>query len=204
MKKPRSTPPPRRAAPADPLAGKTVQLKITLRSSAPSIWRRVVVPGDIGLPALHDVFQAVMGWEDSHLHLFAKGRTIYREPDFERGFDGEEALDEADFSLAALGSRAGATFVYEYDFGDCWLHDVKVEKVEPVAQRPARAVCLEGVCAVPPDDTGGVWGYATKVAALADPQHPDYEEMRAWFGADFDPTRFELAKVNRLLGKIRV
>ena len=186
------------------MAGKTVRLKITLRGSAPSIWRRVIVPGDIGLQVLHDVIQAVMGWDNAHLHLFAKGRTIYREPDIERGFGREEALDTADFSLSALGSRAGATFVYEYDFGDCWQHDVKVEKVEPVAQRAAHAVCLAGMNAAPPDDSGGIWGYSAKVAALADPRHPEHEDVRAWFGDGFDAARFELEEVNRLLGKVRV
>ena len=46
------------------------ELKITLRGSKPAIWRCVQVPGSINLNRLHDVFQVVMGWTDSHLHQF--------------------------------------------------------------------------------------------------------------------------------------
>ena len=53
------------------------QLKVTLTGAKPPIWRRILVPSDIQLGKLHIVLQVVMGWENSHLHQFISGRTLY-------------------------------------------------------------------------------------------------------------------------------
>lgn len=203
MKK-RSIPADRTDGPVRSIANKIVQLKITLRHSQPAIWRRVAVPGDIGLDSLHYVIQGVMGWDNSHPHLFEKNGTGCSFEDLETGYDGEPVLSEADFALGHLASRTGAVFAYEYDFGDGWWHDLKAEKIEPAAERPAHAVCLAGANAAPPDDSGGVWGYYAKLPALADPKHPDHQYVREWFGDGFDPAVFKLDATNRLLRSLRV
>jgi hypothetical protein len=46
------------------------QLRILLEDVDPVIWRRVLVLGSVRLSKLHDMFQAAMGWTDSHLHAF--------------------------------------------------------------------------------------------------------------------------------------
>ncbi|MGH8864135.1 MAG: plasmid pRiA4b ORF-3 family protein, partial [Burkholderiales bacterium] len=80
----------------------------------------------IRLPALHRVFQAALGWTDSHLHEFIINGRRYAEPNP----DWNEELkqqDERRVVLAdALGSEA-RTFEYVYDFGDHWHHAVVVE-----------------------------------------------------------------------------
>jgi hypothetical protein len=48
------------------------QLKITLLDIKPPIWRRIQVPSTLLLCCLHDALQAVLGWTDSHLHMFEK------------------------------------------------------------------------------------------------------------------------------------
>ena len=50
------------------------QLKITFLGIDPTIWRRIQVPSTIPLCCLHDAFQAVFGWTDSHLHQFGACR----------------------------------------------------------------------------------------------------------------------------------
>ena len=47
-----------------------VQLRISLMDHTPTIWRRLLVPGEIKLSKLHTIFQVAMGWEDYHLHAF--------------------------------------------------------------------------------------------------------------------------------------
>ena len=74
------------------------ELKITLRGSKPAIWRRVQVPGNINLNRLHDVFQVVMGWTDSHLHQFVDAPIVYSVPSGD-DYPGEERLDERRFRL---------------------------------------------------------------------------------------------------------
>src|SRR5882724_669081 len=68
------------------------QLKITPLGITPPIWRRIQVPSSMTLARLHDVFQVVMGWTNSHMHQFEKGRTYWGVPQHD-GFD-DEVIDE--------------------------------------------------------------------------------------------------------------
>jgi hypothetical protein len=52
-------------------------IKLTLRQIRPAIWRRIEVPSTITLDDLHHVFQAAMGWTNSHLHAFDLGDVRY-------------------------------------------------------------------------------------------------------------------------------
>ena len=82
---------------------------------------------------------------------------------------------------------------------DGWEHDLLVEKVlepEPSATYP---VCLKGRRACPPEDVGGIWGYAEFLQILTDPDHPEYEERLEWIGGEFDPEEFDVEDVNAAL-----
>jgi len=57
-------------------AGQVYQLKVTLLEVVPRIWRRFQVTGDMKLSALHRTLQAVMGWENSHLHPFLEFQVV--------------------------------------------------------------------------------------------------------------------------------
>ena len=46
------------------------QFKIALKGLEPLIWRQIQVPETYSFWNLHVVIQDVMGWLDSHLHLF--------------------------------------------------------------------------------------------------------------------------------------
>lgn len=66
-------------------------LTIELRGSKPRIWRRLSLPGDLTLDVVHTLFQAAMGWTDSHLHRFQPGiGQSYHQPYFITEFDEEE------------------------------------------------------------------------------------------------------------------
>jgi Plasmid pRiA4b ORF-3-like protein len=131
------------------------ELDVRLRHIAPPIWRTIQVPGVITLEDLHFALQAAMGWTNSHLHQFRIGTATYGMTDVD---DAPETLeDERDFALSAL-ARAGDRFVYEYDFGDGWDHDVVVTKVTEVAKATVPR-CTAGARACPPEDCGGPPGY---------------------------------------------
>jgi hypothetical protein len=90
---------------------------------------------------------------------------------------------------------ASAPALYTYDFGDDWHHVVAHEGVsqpEPGVDYPR---CIGGARRCPPEDCGGVHGYAEFLAAIADPQHPDHGELLAWVGGRFDPDAFDPAAV---------
>ena len=71
------------------------QLRIQLEEVVPTVWRRLLVPGGVRLAKLHDMFQAAMGWTNSHLHSFTIGDQLYgmHVEDWP-----EEELDEKDFT----------------------------------------------------------------------------------------------------------
>jgi hypothetical protein len=169
-----------------------LQLKITLENIVPPIWRRVVVPEDITFKKLHDIIQRAFGWQDCHLHEFLVGKTRIGTRSGESFFDAEEEdiVPESQTTLAeALGGKK--KFRYWYDFGDDWLHEIVIEKHLPPDDAVSLALLLDGERACPPEDCGGPWGYAELLTTLADPAHPEHEDMREWAG-DFDPEGFKL------------
>ena len=179
------------------------QLKITLRHSRPPIWRRFLAPSDMNLAKLHHVIQEVMGWTDSHLHQFKVGNVYYgiTYPDDFGGMP--ETRDERKARLDMLVSRLKAKFIYEYDFGDSWEHDVVLEKILPPESGITHPVCIAGKRACPPEDCGGVWGYDGLLETIKDPNHPEHEDMLEWLGGDFDPEKFDVEAVNKALRRVR-
>jgi hypothetical protein len=170
-------------------------LRITLLDHQPEIWRRLLVPGSLRLDQLHLVFQAAMGWTNSHLHQFRIGHALYG-----MHFDDwpEEELHEIDFKLADV-ARAGERFRYDYDFGDGWEHEVMVERADTIRPVLKSAVCIEGANACPPEDCGGTGGYADLLEALANPAQREDEQYRRWAGEDFNHVAFDLAATNAAL-----
>ena len=175
------------------------QIKVTLDESKPPIWRRILVRSDITLGQLHNVIQAVMmGWADYHLHQFIVGETYYGvpDPDYE-GF--LEMHDESRVRLNQIVTGEGFKFRYEYDFGDSWEHILAVEKVLPPEPGQQVPMCIKGKRACPPEDVGGVWGYAEFLEAMRDPEHEDHEMYLEWIGGEFDPEEFDLEETNEIL-----
>lgn len=172
-------------------------IKIALVGSKPSIWRRFCVPGEITLDRLHDVIQIVMGWEEYHLHRFEiNGRRFTENP--EEDAEGEE---ESGFFLSELVQQRRTKFLYAYDFGDGWHHELVVESIDEVPEgHLACIICMDGKRACPPEDAGGIDGYAEYLAALKDPKHPEHKSYRDWSGP-FDPSEFDLDAVNLELAK---
>ncbi|HET7099762.1 MAG TPA: plasmid pRiA4b ORF-3 family protein [Terriglobia bacterium] len=178
------------------------QLKVTLDEIRPPIWRRFLVRSNVTLYRLHLFLQVVMGWTDSHLHLFTIDGLDYGEPDPDYKVFGHEVMDDRKTKLEQVVGREGMKFSYQYDFGDGWEHTVEVEKILP-PQTSARSACLEGARACPPEDCGGVGGYEELVEAMAKPRSKKYKELVEWLGEEFQPEAFDLEIVNLELADIR-
>jgi hypothetical protein len=177
------------------------QLKITLHEIRPPIFRQVQVPGRVRLCCLHDVFQVVMGWTNSHLHQFEKDGAYYAVPDDEA--HGIDIIDEDSVSLDNVLCAEGDSMLYLYDFGDSWRHDVILEKKLPADGAAMRPVCIAGERRCPPEEVGGVPGYDHFLDVIFNPAHEEYEQLVAWFGGRFQPEEFDLAAVNRRLSRMR-
>lgn len=176
------------------------QFKVTLKGINPPIWRRIQVTSDTGLSKLHYILQIVMGWTDSHLHQFVIGQTYYGIPDME---DFREVKNEIRYKISQVAPREKMKFLYEYDFGDGWEHEIIVEKILQAVPGVHYPLCLAGKRACPPEDCGGIYGYADLLEAIMDPANSEHRAMMDWIGGDFEPEAFDLDAINQILRNIR-
>ncbi len=176
------------------------QLKITLRNSQPPIWRRVLVPGKFSLYQLHEVIQIAMGWMGGHLHQFHIDGDYYGIPHPD---DWESVIDERHHALSKIAQEEKRRFVYEYDFGDSWEHEILVEKILPPEPGVKYPICIKGKRACPPEDVGGAWGYEEFLEAIHNPDHEEHDMYTEWLGEDFDPEEFDLEMTNRVLQNMK-
>jgi len=179
--------------------GRIYQMRIPLKGIRPPIWRRVQVPGTLSLAGFHNVIQTVFGWTDTHLHQFQIAGESYGQPD---NFD-EAVADEAAVTLAHAVGALTKRFLYVYDFGDDWEHEVVIERVIAGNSGSERPLCLGGKRHRPPEDCGGPPGYRVFLAAIGNPGHAEHEAMLEWVGGGFDAEAFDLAAVNRALALSR-
>jgi hypothetical protein len=188
-------------------AGAIYELKITLLESNPAIWRRVQVPGNITLIKLHHALQVLMGWQDYHLHQFAVNGALYGMHVDDWQDATPELLDERGVRLYRIAPVAGTRLVYEYDFGDGWQLEIIIEDIsfsqEATGEGAGHVVCLDGQCAGPPEDVGGIGGYEEFVKAIRNRRHPEHRSWLEWVGGSFDPEKFDPEAVNRALKRIR-
>ena len=183
---------------SDPIApGRVYQLKITLENIHPPIWRRIQVQGDITLPRMHAVLQIAMDWTNSHLHGFRVNGHFYSEPDSD--FNDLKVIDERQAHLSQIAPVLGSRFIYEYDFGDSWDHELVVEEILTPQKSVEYPRCLDGKRARPPEDVGGPGGYEEFLKAIRSRKHPEHDEWLQWVGGKFDPEAFDLLRVNQLL-----
>jgi hypothetical protein len=184
-----------------------LQIKINLQETSPSIWRRLFIRSDANLGMLHAIIQIAMGWTNSHLHHFFIDGKRYVDPelDQDRDFpDNEEPIDENAWTLLEV-LRPGVTpFDYEYDFGDSWRHLIDVERIEIDSTGfQGYALCIAGERACPPEDCGGVSGFADFLEIIGNPEHEEYASMMEWLGKKYDPAAFDIEKTNRYLKKLK-
>jgi hypothetical protein len=175
-------------------------LRASIAESRPRIWRELSVPGDYTLGDLHIVLQIAFKWGNAHLHSFTVNSTEYGIKEIEdMGFDDDHNIvDEDTVCLNHLGLRPEQKFEYLYDFGDSWLHEIRVSKIIPIGAEDrdlAWPHCLEGERAGPLEDSGGIWGYMEMLEVLQNPAHAEYQEIHEWMG-DVDPEYFNREEIN--------
>lgn len=181
-------------------AGSIARLKITLDDVEPVVMRRLEVPLALRLDRLHLVIQIAVGWTDTHLYEFRTGRLGWGIPDPDWG-DGP--LDARKATLLDVIEDTGVKrFKYLYDFGDGWEHTILIEGVNDVDPQATYPRLIEAVGQCPPEDIGGPPGYEELFAALADPGHDRYAELREWVGEDFDPHVVDVAHISQMLLKL--
>ncbi len=174
------------------------QFLIVLSGTEPLVWRRIQVPAKYSFWDLHVAIQDAMGWLDYHLHEFrlldadeeavvSIGIPDDDEPEDRPVLPGWEVPLSKFFERRAWHAPPA---VYAYDFGDDWEHVVVHEGMEPAEAGLSYPRCASGARRCPPEDCGGVHGFAEFLKTIADPTHPEHESMLQWSGGDYDAEAF--------------
>jgi hypothetical protein len=181
------------------------QLRAVLRGISPLIWRRLLVRSDSTVAQLHEVMQVAFGWDDEHLNRFEiRGReyAVYRDGGRMIG------IDATDVRLCDLKLRRLERFEYEYDFGDSWIHDLRLEATLPINPRKVYP-CVAGKCSAPPEDCGGPHAfmanrqyYAGFGRGQSAEDLDEFDDEEPDILSDYDPDRFDRRQINRALGKL--
>jgi hypothetical protein len=125
--------------------------------------------------------------------------------------------DAGQVRLAEFQFRRNERFLYVYDFGDSWQHEVRIEGGLPEEPKRTYPVCVGGRRRAPPEDCGGSWTFlqrrdavpfdvAEHLARLVESvdagdrdairdQAEEIESLREWL----DLERLDLRRVNRRL-----
>ena len=172
----------------------TYQLKIELKDTKPTIWRRIQVNSDISLNELHHTIQISMGWTNSHLYSFIIDSVEFTVKEYDD--DDVKYADARKYNLEKL--KIDGPLEYLYDFGDYWEHEIIVEKKIEV-KNLVYPVCLEGERKCPPEDIGGTHGFEEFLEIMKDKSHPERKSYITWYGSEFDPTQVDLNQINEEL-----
>jgi len=182
------------------------QVKITIEGIEPSIWRRLLIPSGITFHKFHKIIQVAFDWQDYHLFLFELPHFIIKDPDPDLPFH-EVEKNPKKVKIDPV-FKEYKHFLYEYDFGDSWRHEIVIEDIVTLEEKLNHPTCIDGAQNRPPEDVGGIGGYTRFLDIIRDPSHSDYEEMLLWAekdtgGRKFDPDYFYKNEVNRKLKRIK-
>ncbi len=153
------------------------------------------------LAMLHEAIQYAFGWDDEHLHEFEIRASKYGVRHEDDGLGFTRTVRSEDKAALRNLVQPGERFTYTYDFGDNWVHQITVEKAVDIEQGATYPRCIGGERACPPEDCGGVWGYANILDAIADPNRGGREELLEWVGNEFDPDYIDLTMTNEALAR---
>ena len=141
---------------------------------------------------------------------------LHEDPEEMEGFPQRDSFQ---YTLGDLLKFPGDTFTFIYDPGDCWKHIVSLVDIHPNMYEDtdgdyASAHLIAGQGACPPEDVGGVYGYADMLKALANHDEDEDDDERGeylnWMGREFDPEFFDLHELlnraddfQRVIGEAR-
>ncbi len=170
------------------------QLRIELLGVEPPIWRRIQIPSGATFWDLHVAIQDAMGWQDYHLHEFRFLGTKVR---VGIPLDDEPLaiLPGWELRVDQYLTHGEPLALYHYDFGDSWFHEVRFEAIMGMDARRKYPRCLAGARQCPPEDCGGIGGYAEFLEAISNSKHPEHKKYLEWVGGAFDSEAFDVRRV---------
>jgi len=124
---------------------------VWIRGIHPMLWRRSLIRAESTLADLHFIIQIGFGWTACHLHRFRIRKKSYTVPRIGM----MEGHDARTVRLADLKFHINERVLYEYDFGDLWQHEIRIEHQCVMERGRTSPLCVGGKWAGPPEDCGG-------------------------------------------------
>jgi len=178
---------------------RTFSLRLSVVGCQPRIWRRLLVRESMWLSRLHDSIQILFDWFDYQTHAFNLDDLHFGNPLKHEALSIE---DDRDVSLADLDLEHRARFTYDYNFGEGWQIEVKVEKSGVLEKGAVYPLCLAGERAGPPEDCGGLEAFQDMLACIKEPETDLGREWLEWLGPDYRPDACDVEKINKALKKL--
>jgi hypothetical protein len=161
------------------------QFKIQIKNiTKPPVWHRLLMPETISFEHFHEIIQAAFGWQRIHLYRFLQSADSLDEitgiPDDEDSFQFHETRPASEVRLSEIFGSVGQKYLYIYDFGDDWVHQITLEAI--LKESIIHPVLLAGKGACPPENCGGPWGYAHLKDIMSDKKYPEHKDLKRWLG----------------------
>lgn len=174
---------------------RSLELEVELKLRTPCR-RRLIVPDNLNFYQFHRVLQAAFEWHDCHLHQFVLPGHPVRvlHPD---AWEDEEAFEDSTQITLGEVFHDYKLVEYEYDFGDGWVHIIRLKQViEDCADPYPR--CIQAVGDAPMEDSGGPEGFAEIRMILQNPAHPSHKEISDWIRSTWwHPV--DISKINLMM-----
>lgn len=203
-----------------------------LKDYRPEIWRRFQVAGNATLARLGYIIMTMYEMQASHLfcvdyfvkddvlgYLREKGIST-EDMDWDRpevvhyeilteeslpDTETEQTRDATAITLRRLSNTPGLRLCMQYDYGDGWEVELRLEKVFQDDALPGKLLprVLEGEGFGIIEDCGGVSGLERLAKAFQKKKGREYKEFSEWLGIDeLDLTAFDINDINYRLKKV--
>ncbi|MBC2459640.1 plasmid pRiA4b ORF-3 family protein [Clostridium beijerinckii] len=181
-----------------------VKLVVKLDLGSYCAERKIIIPIDINFKELHEILQISFGWKNYHLYEFnvinEEGENVLNvvsehEDAFYPNGEYTVAIDSDTFIKDYM--KKEYTIIYNYDFGDNWEHEIKIDSIIPDYDKNY-PICIAGMENAPPEDVGGIPGYEKFLEIMSNPNHSEYEETKLWSDINWNKN-FRMDLVNKRL-----
>ena len=116
--------------------------------------------------------------------------------------EGDKVYNAQSTRLYRLKKMEGQTFLYTYDFGDNWEHEITVLSLLEVEAGVGLPRFVGGQWRTPPEDVGGTSGFELFLEAMDDITHEDHDSLLNWYGQVFDREDIEKDAVKSQLEQL--
>lgn len=111
-------------------------------SLSKKLWRRIKMSADHTLLNLHLAIQRAYNFANDHLYSFFMDNRLYSDIKFTDPLDNEGPhVDEV--CIGELGLYEGQDILYLFDFGDMWIFQVELEKIDAESPKPEKPQIIE-------------------------------------------------------------